>query len=113
VYEACLRLFKALSVRVKDVDFLRQEVLLRDGKGQKDRVAMLPAAAHKPLRAHMDAERRLHERDLSCGLGRAPLPDALARKNPAADREWGWPWVFRAAFAAFRALKATQTAQCW
>jgi integron integrase len=96
LYGAGLRLFEALSLRVKDVDFLRQEVLVRDGKGQKDRVTILPAAVREPLRAHLDAVRRLHQRDLSRGLGRAPLPDALARKYPAADREWGWQWVFPA-----------------
>jgi integron integrase len=91
-----LRLFEALSLRVKDVDFLRQEVLVRDGKGQKDQVTMLPAAVREPLRAHLDAVRRLHQRDLSRGLGRVPLPDALARKYPAADRQWGWQWAFPA-----------------
>jgi integron integrase len=96
LYGAGLRLFEALSLRVKDIDFLRQEVLVRDGKGQKDRLTMLPAAVREPLRAHLDTVRRLHERDLSRGLGRAPLPDALARKYPAADREWGWQWVFPA-----------------
>jgi integron integrase len=96
LYGAGLRLFEALSLRVKDVDFLRQEVLVRDGKGQKDRVTMLPAAVREPLRAHLDAVRWLHQRDLSRGLGRVPLPDALARKYPAADREWGWQWVFPA-----------------
>jgi integron integrase len=96
LYGAGLQLFEALSLRVKDVDFLRQEVLARDGKGQKDQVTMLPAAAREPLLAHLDGVRRLHERDLSGGLGRAPLPDALARKYPGADREWGWQWVFPA-----------------
>jgi integron integrase len=96
LYGAGLRLFEALSLRVKDVDFLRQEVLVRDGKGQKDRVTMLPAAVRESLRAHLDAVRRLHQRDLSRGLGRVPLPDALARKYPAADGEWGWQWVFPA-----------------
>jgi site-specific recombinase XerD len=61
LYGAGLRLFEALSLRVKDVDFLRQEVLFRDGKGQKDRVTMLPAAAREPLRAHLDSVRRLTE----------------------------------------------------
>jgi hypothetical protein len=69
---------------------ISQEVVARDGEGQKDGVTMLPAAAREPPRAHLDQVRRRHERDLSRGLGRAPLPDALARKYPAADREWGW-----------------------
>jgi integron integrase len=96
LYGAGLRLFEALSLPVKDVDFLRQEVLVRDGKGQKDRLTMLPVAIREPLWAQLDAVRRLHERDRSRGLGRAPLLDALARKDPAADREWGWQWVFPA-----------------
>jgi integron integrase len=96
LYGAGLRLFEALNLRVKDVDFLRQEVLVRDGKGQKDRVTLLPAAMREPLRAHLDTVRRLHQRNLSRGLGRVPLPDALARKYLAADREWGWQWVFPA-----------------
>jgi integron integrase len=87
-----LRLFEALRLRVKDLDFLRQEVLVPDGKGPKDRVTMLPAAVREPLRAHLDAVRWLHQRD----LGRVPLPDALARKYPAADREWVWQWLFPA-----------------
>jgi integron integrase len=96
LYGAGLRLFESLNLRVKDVDFLRQEVMVRDGKGQKDRLTMLPAAVREPLRIHLETVRRLHERDLSRGLGRAPLPDALARKYPTADREWGWQWVFPA-----------------
>jgi hypothetical protein len=67
----------------------RREITVRDGKGRKDRVSMLPGVAEEPLRLHMDAVRRLHQRDLSAGLGCAPLPDALARKYPRADRDWG------------------------
>jgi site-specific recombinase XerD len=91
---AGLRPSEALSLRVTAADFLRREALARDGKGQKDRATMLPAAAREPLRAHLDAVRRLHQRDRSRGPG-AP-PDALARKDPAADREWGRQWVLPA-----------------
>jgi hypothetical protein len=91
-----LRLFEALSPRVEDADCRREEVLVRDGKGQKDRVTMLPAAVRERLRAQPERLRRLHGRDLSQGQGRAPRPDAFARKYPAADREWGWQWVFPA-----------------
>jgi integron integrase len=96
LYGSGLRLLESLRLRVKDVDFGRGEILVRDGKGQKDRVTMLPASAKDPLRLHLEAVRRQHQLDLSRGLGRAPLPDAIARKYPAADREWGWQWVFPA-----------------
>ena len=82
--------------------FLYEHVLeqplnrVRDGKGQKDRVTMLPNAVHQPLRDQLRAVHQQHEADLKLGLGRAPLPDALARKCPNADREWAWQWVFPA-----------------
>ena len=97
LYGAGLRLFESLQLRVKDVDFSRSEILLRDGKGQKDRVTMLPVKVQPPLREHLEMVRRQHDWDLAQGLGRAPLPAALARKYPNADREWGWQWVFPAA----------------
>jgi integron integrase len=96
LYGAGLRLLEALQVRVKDIDFVRREITVRDGKGRKDRVSMLPGVAEESLRLHLDAVRRLHQRDLSEGLGCAPLPDALARKYARADRDWGWQWVFPA-----------------
>jgi integrase len=82
LYGAGLRLFEALSLRVKDVNFIRGEVLVRDGKGRKDRVTMLPAAVREPLRAHPAALRQPHERDLSRGLGRAPLTWAPPGSTP-------------------------------
>lgn len=97
LYGAGLRLFEALQLRVKDIDFSRNELLLRDGKGQKDRVTMLPVKVQPPLREHLETVRRQHDWDLAQGLGRAPLPAALARKYPNADRQWGWQWVFPAA----------------
>ena len=96
LYGSGLRLQEGLQLRVKDLDFGRGEILVRDGKGQKDRITMLPAALHEPLQQHLRAVRRQHEADLRAGLGRAPLPYALARKYPNADREWGWQWVFPA-----------------
>ncbi|MDR7405060.1 MAG: tyrosine-type recombinase/integrase, partial [Armatimonadota bacterium] len=78
------------------IDVQRNEIIVRDGKGGKDRVTMLPAAVKTPLQAHLEQVRRQHENDLARGLGRAPLPDALARKYPGADRQWAWQWVFPA-----------------
>lgn len=96
LYGAGLRLRECLRLRVKDIDFSRNEVLVREGKGNKDRVTMLAVAVKEPLLAHLGRVRRLHEADLKAGFGRVQLPDALRRKYPNADREWGWQWVFPA-----------------
>jgi integron integrase len=96
LYGAGLRLMECLRLRVKDVDFGRGEVLVREGKGDKDRVTMLPSAVVPRLNAHLERVRTLHAADLAAGFGRVALPDALARKYPHADREWGWQWVFPA-----------------
>jgi integron integrase len=96
LYGAGLRLLDGLRLRVHDLDWQRNEVLVRDGKGQKDRITMLPLAAREPLRLQLDQARRLYERDLADGYG-VYLPDALARKYPGAERQWGWYWVFPAA----------------
>ncbi|MGH2704561.1 MAG: integron integrase [Actinomycetota bacterium] len=96
LYGAGPRITEALSGRVKDLDFERRELIVRDGKGQKDRVTMLPDQLRGPLKEHLRAVRRQHDADLASGLGRAPMPDALARKYRNADREWGWQWVFPA-----------------
>jgi integron integrase len=97
LYGSGLRLMECLRLRVKDVDFTRSEILVREGKGSKDRVTMLPGAVKDALTRHLARVRRLHDRDLKVGLGRVALPGALARKYPNADREWGWQWVFPAA----------------
>ena len=96
LYGSGLRVLECLRLRVKDIDFTRNEILVRDGKGEKDRVTMLAAAVKEPLRKHLDRVRCLYERDLQAGFGRVQLPGALARKYPNADREWGWQWVFPA-----------------
>lgn len=97
LYGSGLRLMECLRLRVKDIECARHEILVREGKGNKDRVTMLAAAVQEPLGRHLERVRRLHERDLRAGFGRVQLPDALARKYPNAAREWGWQWVFPAA----------------
>jgi integron integrase len=96
LYGSGLRLTEALELRIKDIDFDRGEIRLRDGKGRKDRVTMLSNAVQTPLREHLDFVRKLHERDLADGAGRVVLPDALSWKYPNAERELGWQWVFPA-----------------
>ncbi len=97
LYGSGLRLGECLRLRVKDIDFARGEILVREGKGARDRVTMLALAVDAPLRAHLEWVHCLHERDLRAGFGRVQMPEALARKYPAAPREWGWQWVFPAA----------------
>lgn len=87
LYGSGLRLMECLRPRVKDVDFSRGEVLVHEGKGDKDRVTMLPSAVVPRLSAHLERVRKRHASDLAAGLGRVALPDALARKYPHADRE--------------------------
>ncbi len=97
LYGAGLRLNEAVTLRVKDVDFERGEILLRRGKGAKDRVTVLPDTLRQPLAGHLEEVKVLHQADLAEGAGRVALPGALARKFPAAPAEWGWQWVFPAA----------------
>jgi integron integrase len=94
LYGAGLRILECLRLRVKDVDFARKEILVRDGKGFKDRVTMLPGSLASPLRAHLERVRALHEKDLQEGHGAVYLPYALERKYPNASREWAWQYVF-------------------
>ncbi len=96
LYGAGLRLLEGLALRVKDLDFGCGEITVRQGKGRNDRVTMLPGVLLDALQDHLGRVRQRHEADLKSGLGQAPLPDALARKYPNADREWGWQWVFPA-----------------
>ena len=97
LYGAGLRQVECLSLRVKDIDFAYRQILVRDGKGAKDRVTMLPAVLLQPLQAHLGRVRLLHQRDLREGYGAVFLPHALARKYPRAAREWGWQYVFPSA----------------
>jgi integron integrase len=96
LYGAGLRLSECLQLRFKDIDFKTHQILVRDGKGQKDRITTLPASVKEPLLARLRDVWRLHQRDLREGDGRVVLPYALARKYSNADREWGWQWVFPA-----------------
>ena len=94
LYGAGLRLMEAVRLRVKDVEFARGEILVREGKGFKDRVTMLPDSVKAPLRLHLAKVKALHEQDLAEGFGDVYLPFALAKKYPNAGREWGWQYVF-------------------
>ena len=94
LYGAGLRVMEGLRLRVKDVDLSYRQVLVRDGKGAKDRVTMLPEKLVEPLRGHLERVRLLHARDLREGYGDVHLPYALARKYPRAGREWHWQYVF-------------------
>lgn len=94
LYGSGLRLMEALRLRVKDLDFQRCELTVRDGKGGKDRLTLLPQSLVAGLQAHLLKVRRLHQADLAAGWGRVLLPAALARKYPNAEREWAWRWMF-------------------
>ena len=94
LYGTGMRLMECLRLRVKDVDFERNEIVVREGKGGKDRRTMLPRSLVEPLQREIERARLLHQRDLADGCGETRLPWALARKYPAAGREFGWQFVF-------------------
>ena len=97
LYGGGLRLMEAVSLRVQDLDFARQHIAVRGGKGDKDRYTTLPEAAIEPLQAHLERVGRLWRRDrVAEPMVHTPLPGALARKYPRAGAEWGWQWVFPA-----------------
>ena len=96
LYGSGLRLSECLQLRFKDIDFAKNQIIVRDGKGQKDRVTLLPESIKEPLLAHLRNVYRLHQKDLREGAGLVVLPFALARKYPNADREWAWQWAFPA-----------------
>ncbi len=96
MYGGGLRLLECCRLRVKDVDLLRHEVTVHDGKGRRDRVTVLPDLLCQPLRAHLHRVERQHQADLGRHAGFVALPDALERKFPNANREWPWQWVFPA-----------------
>ncbi|MBM3286842.1 MAG: integron integrase [Candidatus Eisenbacteria bacterium] len=94
LYGSGLRLSELVLLRVKDIDFSNGTITVRSGKGDKDRVTLLPRRTQPALRKHLDRVRALHERDLAAGAGVAPLPGALRLKYPNAGTEWGWQFVF-------------------
>jgi integron integrase len=96
LYGAGLRLMECCRLRVKDIDFSQNQIVVRGGKGDKDRYTMLPAAVKDLLIRHLDDGKRQHQNDIEKNLGRVVLPNALDRKYPNAGQEWGWQWVFPA-----------------
>jgi len=96
IYGAGLRLRECLRLRVKDVDFDQGLLMIRQGKGDKDRVTVLPRRLRAALADHLGRVRALHDGDLAAGRGRVRLPDALERKFPSDTTAWGWQWVFPA-----------------
>src|SRR5215475_5522575 len=96
LYGAGLRLIECLQLRVKDIDFTNNQIVVRAGKDDKDRHTMLPTAVKEPLARHLEIVREQHRRDLERDLGRVALPNALERKYPNAGKEWGWHWIFSA-----------------
>jgi integron integrase len=97
MYGGGLRLLECARLRVKDVDFARAELTIRDGKGKKDRITVLPSRLVEPLRAQIERAAEVHRRDVAVDGGYVEMPDALSRKYPQAAREWPWQWVFPAA----------------
>ena len=97
LYGSGMRIMEGVRLRVKDVDFARREILVRDGKGNKDRVTMLPTALVNTLKAHFQRVRLLHKQDLETGFGAVYLPYALDKKYPSAGRDWSWQYVFPSA----------------
>jgi integron integrase len=94
LYGSGLRIMEALRLRVKDVDFARREILVREGKGFKDRVTMLPVSLIEPLKSHLLKVQALHMEDLGNGYGAVFMPMALDRKYPNAAKDWAWQYVF-------------------
>lgn len=96
LYGTGMRLMEGMRLRVKDIDFQRNQILIREGKGGGDRITVLPASLKVPLREHLQRVRVLHESDLAQGYGQVYLPGGLERKYPNANKEWGWQYVFPA-----------------
>ena len=96
IYGSGTRLMECLRLRVKDLEFERRAIIVRDGKGAQERVTVLPDSLIPLLQEHLQRVKALHQQDLARGFGSVYLPDALARKYPNADKEWSWQYVFPA-----------------
>src|SRR5688572_4532671 len=96
LYRAGLRLLEGCSLRVKDVDFATNQIFVRQGKGRKDRVTLLPGALKGPLASHLAHVKEQHHRDVAFGAGWVELPGPAAETQPSDSREWAWHWVFPA-----------------
>jgi integron integrase len=94
LYGGGLRLMECVRLRIKDIDFAQSQIIVKDGKGKKDRITVLPERYREQLAAQIDRVRQLHEKDLSLGFGEVWLPAALARKFSGAGRDWRWQFVF-------------------
>lgn len=96
LYGSGLRFFESLELRIKDIDFGNNKIIVRDSKGEKDRSTMLPQKIIQPLKDHLEKVKRMHEKDLKNGFGTVFLPYAIERKYPNAKSEWSWQCVFPA-----------------
>ncbi len=108
LYGSGLRLMECCRLRIKDVDLERLEITVRDGKGRKDRITLLPKSLRGRLASHLERVRQTHQGDLVRGRGSVALPGALARKYPNAGREWAWQWIFPATRHHFEPDEAGQ-----
>ena len=94
LYGSGLRQTECLQLRIKDLDFQQSQIMVRSGKGGKDRITPMPKKVIEPLQEHLQTVRRIHQQDLERDAGRVPLPLVLAKKYPNANREWGWQFGF-------------------
>ncbi|MDY6843437.1 MAG: integron integrase, partial [Thermodesulfobacteriota bacterium] len=94
IYGCGLRVMECVRLRVKDLDFENKSLVIRSGKGDRDRVTTLPEMLHEPLKKHLREVKKIHELDLTAGNGSVYMPMALARKFPRASKEWAWQYVF-------------------
>ena len=98
LYGTGMRLMEVARLRVQDIDFGLNSIVVRAGKGDKDRITVMPEAVKEKLKEHLGRVMKIHEKDLEKGYGNVYMPDALDRKYPNAAKEWGWQYVFPAAF---------------